>query len=780
MKRITRGAFGAHLKALREAAALTQEELATIAGLSVQAVSALERGERRRPHLETVRALSAALDLRGEAHDALLASARSPAHDAVVDELGAASLPLPLTRLLGRDRDLELLHQWLGDPDARLITLLGPGGVGKTRLALELARRAAEDTRTRVVFVELASIRQSSFVARAVAEALGLPDVMAIDLPRHVQALCREHPILLVLDNCEQVPDAAPVVADLARSTPSLRLLATSRAALRVRGERLYPVEPLGLQADAGRMPPVDLARVPAVRLFLERVRDVQPAFRLTAANGPTVAAICLRLDALPLALELAAPWMRVLTPEDLRHRLERHAVLPGVAARDLPERQQTMNGTVAWSYQLLDPHEQRGFRRLGVLPGVFSIEAAAAVTADRCGVPAVNDAALTVAAALIDKCLLRRIDSPAGRPTYQMLETVRAYAAVELSASGEFDDAMEGLVRYCVGEASLAAQRLVGAGQADWLRRVRDDLDSYRAALAWLIERERGTEAADIAWGLLFFWFIRGHAAEGIQWYEQVLAVPSVSPLTESRARTGAAVMWYSRGELGRARAELRAARALAADLGAMDVVALADLMTGHVEHLDGCVSAARERFADSMKAFQSLASPWGIGSALCAMGWVALAAGHAEEADRLVGEAECALRDAGPWFGALGLYVRALVAVQHRNPDAAIAYVRQSLMLIRSVHDKFAFVHVMVPLAAAAILKSDEAWAARILGARDAVVERSGARVVDGLAHSLLGMVDREGRARLGPDRWARAYGAGRTASIDALIQDLEGPRT
>ena len=246
------GSFGAQLKALREAAGFTQEELATIAGLSVHAVSALERGERRRPHVETVRALSAALDLTGATRDALLASARAPAHDTAVDELSGVSLPLPLTALLGRDADVQTLRHWLADPAARLITLIGPGGVGKTRLALELARAIAEEGATRVVFVPLAAIRNPAFVASAIAEALGLADVTALDLPRRARAACDDRPTLLVLDNFEQVLDAAPLVADLLTSVASLRVLVTSRAPLRVRGEREYAVGPLALEAGVG------------------------------------------------------------------------------------------------------------------------------------------------------------------------------------------------------------------------------------------------------------------------------------------------------------------------------------------------------------------------------------------------------------------------------------------------------------------------------------------------------------------------------------------------
>ena len=209
-------------------------------------------------------------------------------------------------------------------------------------------------------------------------------DVTARDLPRRARVACENHSTLLVLDNFEQVLDAAPPVADLLTSVPLLRLLVTSRAPLRVRGEREYVVGPLELEAASDAMSPADLARAPAVRLFVERVRDVQPDFRLTSANGPTVTAICRRLDALPLALELAAPWIKVLTVEDLLRRLTHDVLLSTVGPRDLPQRQQTMNATVAWSYQLLSPDEQRAFRRFGALPGRFSIDAAAVVLAGR------------------------------------------------------------------------------------------------------------------------------------------------------------------------------------------------------------------------------------------------------------------------------------------------------------------------------------------------------------------------------------------------------------
>jgi predicted ATPase/DNA-binding XRE family transcriptional regulator len=776
MKSAASGSFGAQLKACREAAGFTQAELATIAGLSIHAVSALERGARRRPHVDTVRALVAALDLNGPARDALLDSARAPRHDGAADELSDDALPLPPTALLGRDADVRTLRRWLADPAARLITLTGPGGAGKTRLALELARLIAAEGDVRVRFVPLAAVRDSELVAAAIAEALGLSDVTALDLSRRARVACADRQALLLLDNFEQILEASPQVSELLSAVASLRVLVTSRAPLRVRGEREYVVGPLGL-TEADERSPADLARVPAVRLFVERVRDVQPDFRLTSANGPTVTAICRRLDALPLALELAAPWLKVLSTEDLLRRLSCDVLLSPTAPRDLPERQQTINATVAWSYHLLDADEQCAFRRVGALPGRFSVEAAAAVLAGPGPVPARCDEALAAVATLIDRSLLLRAETSArGRPLYQMLETVRAYAALELTAAGERDDALEGLVRYCIGEARRAEDGLVGPAQLEWLNRVRDDLDIYRAALAWLVSRGRVADASDIAWKLVFFWAIRGHASEGLRWFEQILNLPCLPPAAESQALVGSGMLRYTQGELGGARAALGRARDLASAAGDAKIVVQAENLLGHVAHAVGDVDAARALFTRSAAGFRALEIPWGTGNALSGMAWVALATGDAEQADRLLDEAALALQDAGPWFLLLTLYVRSILAVRRGDADRAIAVVGESLARIRELNDKFAFVYSLAALAAAAVLKGDDAWAARILGIRDAVTERTGVTAVDRSVDDLKEKSERDARARLGPARWERAYAAGRGTSIDALLKDID----
>jgi predicted ATPase/DNA-binding XRE family transcriptional regulator len=771
------GSFGAQLKALREAAGYTQEELATIAGLSVHAVSALERGERRRPHVETVRALSAALDLTGAVSDGFMRSARAPAVNTPIDQVSGVSLPLAPTALLGREVDVQTLEQWFADPAVRLVTLTGPGGVGKTRLALEVAHAIAADAANRVVFVPLAAIQAPTFVAPAIAEGLGLANVPALDLPKRARLACADQRTLLVLDNFEHVIDAAPLVAELLTSVVSLKLLITSRALLRVRGEREYVLGPLALEATAEEMAPADLALLPAVRLFVERVRDVQPDFRLTSTNGPTVTAICRRLDALPLALELAAPWLKALTAENLLRRLEHDALFSTIGRRDLPERQQTMNATVAWSYGLLDADEQRAFRRLGVLPGLFPIDAAGAVLAGREGVPVDNEA-LRTTASLIDKSLIVHTGGPvvARRPLYQMLETVRAYAAHALAAASERDDAMEGLVRYCGNEVSLAAQGLIGAAQAEWLDRVREDLESYRAALTWLIECDRPAEASGIASALTFFWLIRGHAPEGLRWYERILSLAELPPSAEVRSLIGAASMLYWLGDHSRARSEALRAIALAHETADLEMVAQAEHLLGHVEYALGNLDAARDRFMHAVSEFRALAIPWGTGLSLTGLAQVALVTGDADHAERLIDEATEVLRHEGPWFLTLGFYVRSILAVRRGDADRVMALVRDNLALLRDLQSKTLF-YTLVPLAAAAVLKGEHALAARVLGVRDAITKSAGVNVVDPSMRDVHEAAEREARARLGSDRWAAAYAAGHKLSIDGLLRDIDG---
>ena len=334
----------------------------------------------------------------------------------------------------------------------------------------------------------------------------------------------------------------------------------------------------------------------------------------------------------------------------------------------------------------------------------------------------------------------------------------------------------MEGLARYCAAEAALAADGLIGPSQAEWLDHVRDDLESYRAAMTWLIDRDRAADACAIAWSLFFFWGIRGRATEGARWYERILDRPSLPPALACRALLGSAAMRYTRGDLEQARIAVARALALAHETGDAVLIARAENLLGDIEHSLGHAAAAHEHFARGVDGFRSLALPWGLGNSLTGMAAVVLAAGELADAQRLLEEATSVLRPGAPWFLSWTLYLRALVAVRRGRPDEAIALVRECLTYIGELRDKFAFVYAMVPLAAAAVLKGEDVWAARILGAADSASERTGATVSDRAVQELREHAEQAARVRLGANRWARSYAAGRTASIDALIGDID----
>ena len=611
-----------------------------------------------------------------------MASARAPAHATAVDELSGVSLPLPLTALLGRETDLQTLRHWLADPAARLITLIGPGGVGKTRLALELARQSPPRARPRAC---------SSRWPRFGTGVRRLGDRRGSRPGGHHRARfaeartgrVRDKPTLLVLDNFEQVLEAAPLVADLLTSVASLRVLVTSRAPLRVRGEREYAVGPLALEADSTRCRPPIWRALPRCGSSWNGCGTCSPTFASRREwphrDGDLSSARCPAARARAGGPVDQGAHGRGSAPPT------RGDVLPSTAGpRDLPERQQTMNATVAWSYQLLDPDEQRAFRRLGALPGPFPIDAAAAVLAGRDGCGR-RERRSAPRGGRLDRQEPSAASRDLGGADVSAVPDARDGAGVRgprTGAAGERDDAMEGLARYCTAEAPSPPTGLVGPAQVEWLDRVREDLESYRGALAWLIERGRPAEASDIAWGLMFFWLIRGHAAEGLRWYEQASepAAASDRRRVESAARGGGDVV-HARTTRSvhapRSRAPSRSPRCRRQGDGRSG----REPVSGTSNMLLAIWTPPATGSPAVLKGSGQLANPWGTGQRLSGMAWVALATGDAGQAERLLDEATSVLRHAGPWFLSLVSYLRAILAVRRGNPDEAIALVRESL---------------------------------------------------------------------------------------------------
>jgi predicted ATPase/DNA-binding CsgD family transcriptional regulator len=475
----------------------------------------------------------------------------------------SSPLPLPLTSLLGREREVAAACTLLARPEVRLLTLTGTAGVGKTRLALAIATEVQERFPDGVCFVSLAPLRNPALVLPTIGQALGLQGRSTRSPLEQLQAALRERHLLLLLDNFEPVIKAAPPLGELLAACPMLTVLVTSREVLHMRSEREFPVLPLALP-DPQRLPDGEtLSRYGAVALFLERAREVQPTLELTPDTAPLIAEVCIRLDGLPLALELAAARLKLLSLPALLERLShRLAVLTG-GPRDLPERQHTLRDTLAWSYELLSEEEQRLFRRLAIFVGGCTLEAVEAVS----GVLGGGGAqVLDGVTSLLHKHLLHKPQQQGpeqGDQRLLLLETIREYGWERLALSGELEEARRAHAAYYLHLAEEAEARLFGAGQGQWFDRLEQEYENLRAALSWAGEQtggeseQKGETAVRLTGTLVRYWAVRGSMSEGLAWLERALeASARVATLPRIKALSGAAWLAFFLGSGERAEA--------------------------------------------------------------------------------------------------------------------------------------------------------------------------------------------------------------------------------
>lgn len=636
------------------------------------------------------------------------------------------NLPAQLTTFIGRSEELEEIAALLDDPAVRLLTLTGPGGTGKTRLALQAAADLLPAYADGVWFVALAPLTNGTLVPAAIAEALGVRETSGESIEEALRTCLQGKRMLLVLDNFEHVVGMAPLVSTVLANAPFLQILTTSRAPLRVAGERELPISPLGLPEE-GKTGLPEARDSEAVRLFVDRVRGVRPDFVLNERNAATVAAICRRLDGLPLAIELAAARIRLFPVEAILARLDSRLALLTGGDRDRPERQQTLRGAIAWSHDLLSPDKQAFFRRLAIFVGGWTFDASEAVAS----VPPPLDCFDSLAVLAENSLIQQRDAEEMPEPRFSMLETIREYAREQLVASDEYERVAEAHAAFYLQLAVAAEPHLTGPEALIWLRRLDRDRENLRTALEWLRERGDSARAVQLAAALWRFWWLRGEISQGRQQVEATLAMSDL-PTTDpnlAAALDGAGVLAETQSDYDRAEELHRQALALSRNSGNREGSARSLGNLGVIAADRGSLDEAASLLTESLAEGRQTGQKALIATALNDLGGVAYSRGELGEAEALFAESLALRRRHGSASEiARTLNNMGFIALNGGDFPRARAMFEESLALYRQSGDKWGAGGPLYGLAMAYQLDGELASSTPLLEESLALFEETG----------------------------------------------------